>query len=195
MQAEVDFVLSRLNEGDKVLDLGCGYGRIVPDLLQKAGLVFGIDISYENITYGKQFLHGVQKCVLMEMDAGNLKFPDKIFDTVICVQNGISAFKVEPLTLIKQSIRVTKPGGKLLFSTYSPKIWDDRLEWFRMQAREGLLGEIDEDKTGNGNIVCKDGFTATTFTGEQFQKLAIQLGYKAEITEVDESVLFCEISI
>lgn len=195
MQAEVDFVLSRINEGDKVLDLGCGYGRIIPDLLEKAGLVFGIDISYENINYGKQFLHGVQKCVLMEMDAGHLKFPDKIFDTVICIQNGISAFKVEPLTLIKQSIRVTKPGGKLLFSTYSPKIWDARLEWFRMQAMEGLLGEIDEEKTANGNIVCKDGFTATTFTGDQFQKLAIQLGYKAEITEVDESVLFCEISI
>jgi len=195
MQAEVDFVLSRIHEGDKVLDLGCGYGRIIPHLLQKAGLVFGIDISYENINYGKLFLHGVQKCVLMEMDAGNLKFPDKIFDTIICIQNGISAFKVEPLQLLKQSIRVIKPGGKVLFSTYSHKIWKDRLEWFRMQAGEGLLGEIDEKKTCNGNIVCKDGFTATTFTPLQFQKLAEAAGQKAVMTEADDSVLFCEITV
>ncbi|MBM3435188.1 MAG: class I SAM-dependent methyltransferase [Bacteroidetes bacterium] len=195
MQAEVDFVLSRIHEGDKVLDLGCGYGRIIPDLLMKAGMVFGIDISNENINYGKRFLHGIQRCVLMEMDAGNLSFPEKIFDAVICIQNGISAFKVEPLTLVRESIRVTKPGGKVLFSTYSEKIWDARLEWFRLQAKEGLLGEIDEEKTGKGNIVCKDGFTATTFSCDQFQRLALTVGYKAEITEVDESALFCEISL
>jgi 2-polyprenyl-6-hydroxyphenyl methylase/3-demethylubiquinone-9 3-methyltransferase len=195
MEAEVAFVLTRLNEGDKVLDLGCGYGRIIPDLLTKAGLVFGIDISYQNILYGKRFLHGIQNCVLMEMDAAHLSFPAKLFDAVICVQNGISAFKVEPVTLIKESIRVTKPGGKLLFSTYSSELWDERLEWFRLQAAEGLLGEIDEEKTGNGNIVCKDGFTATTFNRDQFQMLALKLGIRAEITEVDESALFCEIPI
>lgn len=195
MQAETGFVLSRIHEGDKVLDLGCGYGRIIPELLRKAGLVFGIDISYENILYGKRFLHGIQRCVLLEMDAGDLKFPDQIFDAVICIQNGISAFKVEPATLIRESIRVTKPGGKVLFSTYSEKIWNDRLEWFRIQANEGLLGKIDEEKTGNGNIVCKDGFTATTFTRDQFQRLASALGYKAEITEVDDSALFVEMTI
>jgi 2-polyprenyl-6-hydroxyphenyl methylase/3-demethylubiquinone-9 3-methyltransferase len=195
MRAEIDFVLSRITEGDKVLDLCCGYGRIIPDLLQKAGTVFGIDISNENINYGKRFLHGVQRCVLMEMDAGNLMFPEKIFDDVICIQNGISAFKVEPLHLLKQCIRVTKPGGKVICSTYSHKIWYERLEWFRLQANEGLLGEIDEDKTGNGKIVCKDGFTATTFTPDQFQQLVNSLGRKAEITEVDESVLFCVIAV
>ena len=194
MEAEVAFVLSRLNEGDKVLDLGCGYGRIIPDLLTKAGLVFGIDISYQNILYGKRFLHGVQNCVLMEMDAAHLSFPDKMFDAVICIQNGISAFKVEPETLIKESIRVTKPGGKLIFSTYSPIIWDDRFEWFRKQTAEGLLGEIDEAKTGNGNIVCKDGFTATTFSPDQFLQLAEKLDRKATIMEADGSAIFCEIT-
>jgi 2-polyprenyl-6-hydroxyphenyl methylase/3-demethylubiquinone-9 3-methyltransferase len=64
-----------------------------------------------------------------------------------------------------------------------------------LQANEGLLGEIDEDKTGNGKIVCKDGFTATTFTPDQFQQLVNSLGRKAEITEVDESVLFCVIAV
>lgn len=193
LQAETDFVISRLNEGDKVLEPGCGYGRIIPDLLTKAGLVFGIDNSYQNILYGKRFLHGIQNCVLMEMDAAHLSFPDHLFDAVICVQNGISALKVEPITLIKESIRVTKPGGKLLFSTYSPEIWDDRLEWFRLQAAEGLLGEIDKSKTRDGIIVCRDGFTATTLSPDQFLQLAEKLKCNVRITEVDGSAIFFEI--
>lgn len=186
-------MISRLNEGDKVLEPGCGYGRIIPDLLTKAGLVFGIDNSYQNILYGKRFLHGIQNCVLMEMDAAHLSFPDHLFDAVICVQNGISALKVEPITLIKESIRVTKPGGKLLFSTYSPEIWDDRLEWFRLQAAEGLLGEIDKSKTRDGIIVCRDGFTATTLSPDQFLQLAEKLKCNVRITEVDGSAIFFEI--
>ena len=195
MKAELDFVLNKINYGDKVLELGCGYGRIIPDLLKKAGLVFGIDISPENISYGKYFLHGVENCVLMEMDAAKLSFPDNIFEVVLCIQNGISAFKVEPFQLISESIRVTKPGGKILFSTYSPKIWDERLDWFYLQAGEGLLGEIDEEKTGNGIIVCKNGFKATTFTPEEFQKLTATFNVKTNIVEVDESSLFCEIEL
>ena len=195
MKAELDFVLSKINNGDKVLDLGCGYGRIIPDLLQKAGLVFGIDNSPANISYGKYFLHGVENCVLMEMDAGKLSFPDDIFDVVLCIQNGISAFKVEPYQLLSESIRVTKPGGKVLLSTYSSKIWDERLDWFRLQAEEGLLGEIDEEKTGNGVIICKDGFKATTFTLEGFQILTATFNVKTNIVEVDGSSLFCEIKL
>ena len=195
MKAEMDFILRRIQEGDKVLDLGCGYGRIIPELLTKAGLVFGIDNSHGNIIYGKFFLHGIQNCVLMEMDAACLTFPDNLFDAVLCIQNGISAFKTDPYILMKESIRVARPGGKVFFSTYSHKIWDQRLEWFQLQSDEGLLGEIDKEKTGNGNIICKDGFTATTFTPSQFEELADKVGVDAEITEVDESSVFCLIHV
>lgn len=195
MKAETDFIISRIAEGDKVLDLGCGYGRIFQDLLKKAGLVFGIDNSHKNIIYGKRLLHSIQNCVIMEMDAAHLTFPDNFFDVVLCIQNGISAFKVDPQILMKESIRVTRPGGKVFFSTYSQKIWDQRLEWFRLQSDEELLGEIDDEKTGNGNIVCKDGFIATTFAPEQFEKLAGKIGVNAEIVEVDESSVFCLIHV
>jgi 2-polyprenyl-6-hydroxyphenyl methylase/3-demethylubiquinone-9 3-methyltransferase len=56
-----------------------------------------------------------------------------------------------------------------------------------------LLGEIDYDRTGEGRIVCKDGFTATTLTQEDFQELTSGLNANIRIQEVDESSLFCEI--
>lgn len=62
-----------------------------------------------------------------------------------------------------------------------------------MQSEAGLLGEIDCIRTRNGVIVCKDGFTATTVRIHEFLELTGELNLDAQIEEVDESSLFCEI--
>jgi ubiquinone/menaquinone biosynthesis C-methylase UbiE len=126
------------------------------------------------------------------MNALHLAFHDDSFDVVICIQNGISAFHVDKKELIKESIRIAKQGGTILFSSYSEKFWNHRLEWFQLQSKAGLLGEIDYEKTKKGMIVCKDGFTATTVKPEQFISLTSNLNVNAKIVEVDESSVFCE---
>jgi SAM-dependent methyltransferase len=193
LRAEIDFVLKRIRPGDKVLDLGCGYGRIVPLLAEKAQSVVGVDISPSSLTLGKLLLKGIPNCRLLRMDATALGFPDGSFEVVLCVQNGISAFKVDPARLLREAVRAARKKGTILFSSYSDKFWEHRLEWFRRQAEEGLIGEIDEERTGNGVIVCKDGFRATTYTPDQFIALARECGVGAEIFEVDDSSIFCVI--
>ena len=63
-----------------------------------------------------------------------------------------------------------------------------------MQADTKLLGEIDYEKTRNGVIICKDGFTATTVSPGQFLSLTSDPGVAASVVEVDESSIFCEIT-
>jgi 2-polyprenyl-6-hydroxyphenyl methylase/3-demethylubiquinone-9 3-methyltransferase len=143
---------------------------------------------------GKQMLTGISNCSLMQMDALQLDFPDNTFDLVVCIQNGISAFHVNQIDLVRESIRVTKSGGLALFSSYSGKFWDHRLNWFELQSQAGLLGEIDYEKTGNGVIVCKDGFTAATVGREQFKALTSAINnIDVNIVDIDESSIFCEI--
>ena len=69
-----------------------------------------------------------------------------MFDAVVCLQNGISAFHVDPERLIGESLRVTKPGGTVFLSSYSDRFWAYRLAWFKLQEAEGLVGEIDYEK-------------------------------------------------
>jgi hypothetical protein len=95
--------------------------------------------------------------------------------------------------LIAESLRVTRGGGRVLFSSYSEKFWKPRLEWFELQAAHGLLGEIDWDATGDGVIVCQDGFRATTVSPDEFRSLASEFDVRAHIEKVDESSVFCEI--
>jgi SAM-dependent methyltransferase len=195
LKAEVDYVVDRISPGDMVLELGCGYGRLIPDLAGKAAMVVGIDTSLESLRFGLEYLGKIQNYALLNMNAIDLGFADDTLDLVACVQNGISAFHVDKKALLAESVRVTKPGGKVLFSSYTDGFWKDRLEWFRLQSRAGLLGEIDEERTGDGVIVCKDGFTATTVGPDEFRTLAGGLGVDCRIMEVDESSLFCEIEI
>jgi len=195
LEAEISFVLSKISTHDMVLDLGCGYGRVSIRLLEKVKKVVGIDISKDNVQLAKEMVGNREQVEFYVMDAIDLKFNDHSFDTVICVQNGISAFNVDPLKLIEESIRVTRKGGTVLFSSYSEKFWNERLTWFQIQSEHGLIGEIDYQQTKNGVIVCKDGFKAVTYSEQEFLELSSNFNVKTTIFEIDNSSVFCEMVV
>jgi 2-polyprenyl-6-hydroxyphenyl methylase/3-demethylubiquinone-9 3-methyltransferase len=212
LQGEIDFVRSRVSPDDTILELGCGYGRVLREIAPHVRRIYGIDTSLPSLHLVRRYadgwpiIHdgsgfrptingGPPTCYLAAMDAINLAFPDKTFDLVFCIQNGISAFHVDQVKLIAEALRVTRKGGRVLFSSYAQAFWDDRLDWFRLQAAHGLIGEIDEAATGTGVIVCKDGFTATTITPDDFHRLISSLGLAAEIIELPSGALFCELEV
>jgi 2-polyprenyl-6-hydroxyphenyl methylase/3-demethylubiquinone-9 3-methyltransferase len=191
LRAEVEFVTAQLRGGDVVLDLGCGYGRTLPAFADAAGFAVGVDTSADSLRLAADRLAGRRDCLLVRADATALPFADGSFDLVACVQNGISAFHCDQRRLLTEALRVLRPGRPACFSTYSASFWPDRLAWFEVQAGAGLLGEIDRERTGNGVIVCRDGFSATTVDREGFAGLTQGLGVESELVEVDGSSLFC----
>lgn len=192
LNAEIAYVRRCIKPGDTVLEMGCGYGRVIKELANYAKTIVGIDISEESIQFGKRYLEGISNVRLLIMDAHNVELSES-FDIVLCLQNGLSAMKGEPLNLIQQALNHLKAGGKTLFSTYSDLFWKYRLSWFEEQAQKKLLGEIDYERTKDGVIHCKDGFTARTFTAEELTRLGETTGQKFEITTVDDSSVFLKI--
>ena len=195
LQAEIDFVLAKIKTSDLVLELGCGYGRVLQKILKKAKTVVGIDNSDASVRLGQEEIGEVSSLHILEMDAVNLGFKQGQFNVVVCIQNGLSAFRVDQRRLIEEAMRVTRSGGTVLFSSYSERFWNDRLGWFRLQSKLGLIGEIDEAATGNGVIVCKDGFRASTVSPDEFFLLASSLNIDPVFTEVDGSSTFYEICV
>ncbi len=196
LEEEIRHVHESLRPGMKVLELGCGYGRVLRRLAESEDLLLiGIDISMPSLVLARRLFAGDRGISIAIMNALHLGFPDGVFDLVFCIQNGISAFHIDQRLMMREAVRVTKSGGAALFSTYADGFWEDRLEWFRVQAAYGLIGEIDEIRTGNGVIVCKDGFRATTLLPDQFAFLTEGLGSSACVRTVDDSSLFCEIKV
>ncbi|MHC4218166.1 MAG: class I SAM-dependent methyltransferase [Planctomycetota bacterium] len=193
LDAEISFVLEHVKAADSVLELGCGYGRVLGRLLGCARAVTGIDTSRESLRLAAELVGDDPACRLHEMDALELGFPDGEFDLVACIQNGICAFGVDQSRLLREAIRVTRRGGTVLLSSYSDRFWADRLDWFRRQADVGLIGPIDEQATGDGTIVCTDGLRLAAVGPDDFTELTRVCGVTGHITEVDGSALFCVI--
>jgi SAM-dependent methyltransferase len=193
LAAELEYVLERIEAGGTVLELGCGYGRVLGPLTARAGLVIGVDTSPASLALAREELAAHRNVRLVQADAAALSVRDGAVDVVACIQNGISAFHVDPRELVAEAVRVAKAGAFVLFSSYADAFWEERLAWFEAQAAEGLLGEIDYGRTGGGVIACRDGFTATTFAPDDFRAIASSLGLEARVEEVDGSSLFCEI--
>jgi len=194
LEAEIQYVLKKINAKALVMELGCGYGRVLARLAEHAGFTVGIDTSFASLSLCKVTMKDFSNYALFNMNAICTGFCSASFDTVVCIQNGISAFHVDQKELIRESIRLIKPGGMILCSSYADKFWSERLNWFQIQADAGLLGAIDLKATRDGVIVSKDGFTARTVRAHDFKKLTSGFDVDLTITEVDGSSVFCEIT-
>jgi SAM-dependent methyltransferase len=195
LEAEIAFVARHVSPSTVLLELGCGYGRVMQRLIPDARTVVGIDTSLESLRMARAYLAAGPVARLLAMDASRMGFRDRWFDLTICIQNGISAFAVDQQALLAEAVRVTRSGGTVLFSSYADRFWPDRLEWFEAQAAHGLIGEIDHQATGDGVIVCKDGFRATTVDGARLEGLAAALGLRATVEEVEGSSVFLEVTV
>ncbi len=195
LRAEIDHVIHDISPGAAVLELGCGYGRVLHRLLPLCEHLVGIDTSLASLQLAGDPARDDRRLSLYCMNAASLGFPDNCFDLVIGVQNSISAFGVDRSRLIEEAVRVTKPvTGRVLFSSYSQRFWTHRLQWFEDQAQAGLIGEIDYERTGRGEIVCRDGFRSSTVSEAEFRERTDRPGWQVSLQEVDQSSLFCTVS-
>ena len=194
LDAEVRHILASIRPGARVLELGCGYGRVLGALVARSGWLAGVDLSLSSLALARRQSLGRSGVALAQMNVAAMAFRPAAFDLICCPQNGISAFHVDQRALIASTLRLVAPGGRALFFSYADAFWPHRLAWFRIQAAHGLVGEIDESATGNGTIVCNDGFKATTIRPESFLELTRGLGTSVAVSVLDGSSVVCTIT-
>jgi ubiquinone/menaquinone biosynthesis C-methylase UbiE len=100
-----------------ILDVGCGGGKTVNRLAQKAprGKVFGIDYSADMVKYSKKVnkkLIVEDKVEIVEGSVDKTGFPDEFFDLVIAIETYY--FWPSFPDALKEIWRVLKPIGFLL---------------------------------------------------------------------------------
>lgn len=121
----------------KVLEVGCGGGRISKYLESKGHEVIGIDLS----SYALQaaMMHGATDCRLI--DAREMDFPDDYFDTVSLLGNGLGILGdiEESKTLLRNLSRMVKTNGILIASSRDPAKTDDEmhLAYHQMNRERG----------------------------------------------------------
>lgn len=101
---------------DRVLDFGCGVGRLTRAWSVKFSHCVGVDVSAEMVRLAQQLNKGFPNCEFVTNDSDHLPFPDDSFDLVssFIVLQHLSSQR-EILAWIAEFVRVLRPGGVIIF--------------------------------------------------------------------------------
>jgi len=139
-------------DGDNILDIGCGNGRLLSLLENKKIHYTGIDSSKKLIDIAKKNHSEEQKFI--HANALSLPFQDKTFDTVfsIAVLHHVPSQKLREL-FVAEASRVLKPKGILVLTVWNIYQWKFIKAHF-LNTIKKILGQSDLDL---GDIILSFG--------------------------------------
>ena len=155
---EIDQIVARLDDGDRVLDVGCANGfSTIRFAAQRTVDILGVDYIPEMIEQARSrtdiLRDGLRGTVRFETgDARKLEVPDNAYDKVVVIRVIINLGAWEQQVIgLQECARAVKPGGRLLLSEATVQGWE-RLNAFRSEwgldpiPMPGFNNYLDQDK-------------------------------------------------
>jgi SAM-dependent methyltransferase len=106
-----------LRPGDRLLDVGCGGGLLLRDAAGTGTLLTGLDHSEEMVKLAHELVPGAE---VILGEAERLPFADAAFTAVS--MSVVFFFFADPVAVLRESVRVLEPGGRLAIFTTSPEL-------------------------------------------------------------------------
>lgn len=136
-------------DGDPVLELGCGTGRVLTPLAAAGHTVTGVDISPALLALARRKLieAGVQRRVtLVNADLRTLDLARKDYALAVCTTNTLMHFATasEQLAVLQGAFAHLRPGGRLFIDLFSP----DPLRLTAVNGLQELADQWDDPDTG-----------------------------------------------
>ncbi|HET7363650.1 MAG TPA: class I SAM-dependent methyltransferase [Burkholderiales bacterium] len=106
-----------LGSRGRLLEVGCGPGIMLPDLLAMGFDVRAIDVSAEMIRRAEQRMTGhplARRCRLAVGDVERLEFGEGAFDAVLAM--GVLEYLPASDGALREMVRVLRPGGHLVLT-------------------------------------------------------------------------------
>jgi len=141
--AEKIIEYTKISPNDNVLDIATGTGAVAilaARSLRGSGRVQAIDLSEKMIKQARQNLRraGLDNVDFHLMDAESLEFKNNKFDVITC-SYGLF-FMPDMSAALKSWLRVLKPGGKVLFTSFAPSAFQPLTEIFlKNLAKYGVV--------------------------------------------------------
>ncbi len=125
-EAWLDKLIPELNDGDAVLDLGCGCGVPATALLAERYAVTGVDLSPVQIERARRLVPAAQ---LFCADMSMIDFPAASFDAVVSFFAIVHVPVAEQRAIFTKIHRWLKPRGYLLITVGSRRWTGIEADW------------------------------------------------------------------
>jgi ubiquinone/menaquinone biosynthesis C-methylase UbiE len=111
--------LPELPAGSRVLELGCGNGKTLPELIRKGWNVTALDSSQKAVTMSRNLVKGSSPAGIMVADARHIPVKNATFDAVFAIHVIGHMHEPERREIAFEVTRTLKPGGIVFFCEFS----------------------------------------------------------------------------
>lgn len=180
-----------LQQDYKILDIGCGFGKVSLQLATLGYSVTGIDLNPEAIKFSKTGVktlysgdNRVREAEFQVANASKLPFSDESFEFAIMQAFLTSVPTHERKKIIKEAYRILKQAGYLYLVDFTQnwhlKLYRDRyLKDFLITREEGSFLALDPE-TGEVEYV------AHHFSEKELVCLLVNCGFEIDYFKIEE---------
>jgi ubiquinone/menaquinone biosynthesis C-methylase UbiE len=169
---DLEFIADYVKNNDRILDYGCGNGRLLEILNNKKVNYTGVDISGKLIKLAKQKYKGKNIKFNKISSSRSLPFPDEYFN----VATSIAVFHHFPENyaqiLTKELFRITKKGGHIILT-----VWNLEQERFKQFIEGNNKDLYIPFKNNVGKIFNR---YHRIYTKKDLEKMFTEAGFKVE---------------
>jgi SAM-dependent methyltransferase len=130
-------------QGDRVLDAGCGTGLTVRRYFHADLRVAALDLSGRSLAHLRATIGTTESLALVRGNLAALPFADGAFDRVLCA-NAIQHLPTKKARsdCVRELARVTRPGGRLVVTAHGYSTPKRRAGWVKEGTAKSSSGDI-----------------------------------------------------
>lgn len=141
----MEFIGNYAKDGDRILDFGCGNGRLLKLFPDKKIDYTGVDISQKLVDLARnKYLEESRSFLKIDPSQPSLPFEDDFFNSVYSIAVFHHFSKEHAEKMARELYRVIKPGGYVIVTVWN--LWQKQyLKNILKNWRDKILGRSDLD--------------------------------------------------
>ncbi len=132
-------LLEKIPPIKKLIDIGCGFGRLYPVYQHKAEKIILFDYCQELLDSAKNTIGNKKNIEFIQGNAYEMPFKNNTIDLGISIRT-LHHF-IEPEKFIKEVKRILKPGGYFIFEIPNKRNFKQILKFLFLQAKTNPFDE------------------------------------------------------
>ena len=130
LKEERKYLSEHITKDSKVLEVGCGDGRSIKDIINITTHVIGIDHDEKAVADSQNNFKDYPSIKILKARAEDLPFENKEFDFVTCMAT-FANFADSKQKVLSEMKRVLKDDGFIIISVFSEDAFEERMKMYK----------------------------------------------------------------